>query len=124
MLVCRIILVVYKEIYKNNTKIISEIMLYLNVYRAHTLQLQKEQFYFLIKPLNTFKFSGILYVKANYYKCFDLNFPSFQFLRLPASFLEYLNSACFALLQACNIILVQRFPLFPEIFMNLSNCEA
>ena len=29
----------YEEVYKNNTKIIYGIVLYLNIYKAHTLQL-------------------------------------------------------------------------------------
>ena len=49
VLACRIILWLYKEVYKNNTKTVFGIILYLNIQKVQTLQLQEKLFH-------TFKF--------------------------------------------------------------------
>ena len=62
---------------KMTQEIIYEIVLYLNIYKAHILHLLEEPFHFLIRFLNTFKVWQIFFGKANYYKFLHLKFPSF-----------------------------------------------
>ena len=88
MIACRIIFWIYKEIYKNNTKIIYGIILYLNIYKAHALQLQEQPFHFLTRFLNTFKFSGEFIWSGNLFQIFGPKLSKFLVPKVTCLFLE------------------------------------
>ena len=100
-LACRIILWIYQEVYKNKTKIIYGIILYLNIYGAHALQLHEESFHFLLF-LNTFKFL------ADLGKLFQIFGPELSKLLVPKVTYLFLGIFKFSF-QVWNLMLVPRF---------------
>ena len=122
MLACRIILWIYKEVYRNKTKIIYGIILYLNIYSAHTLQLHEESFHFLMF-LKTFKFL------ADLGKLFQIFGPELSKLLVPKVtylFLEIFKFSLYCWLTGLELNLGSkisftklRFKLFRALYILL-----
>ena len=125
MLACRIILWVYKDVYKNNTKIIYGIILYLNIYGAHTLQLQEEPFHFLIRFLNTFKFSADFIWYGKLLQIFGPKLSKLLVQKVTCFFLEIFKFSLYCSLAGLELSLGSRvsviklgFKLFKILYLN------